>query len=436
MKIDLANLRSPGASSILREPFQGVSGFLGPRGTWEGHPLRHPRVGPLIPPIGGRNGSAMVEPEKSSSVPASEKAGRELERLREQIDATDRGILELLNERAKWVLEVGQLKQSHGTAVYEEAREKRIIDRLLEINSGPFPDAGLAPVFREIISATRSLEGGVRIAYMGPEGSFSHLAAGRKFGELARLEPVGTISEVFSAVDRDEANLGVVPVENTTEGVVTQTLDAFVDSELSICGEILLRVAHQLVSRSGRIEDVRQVVSNPQPLAQCRHWLERHLRGVEQRVAASSSAAAQSAVDDPSVAAICSAMAAEANGLRTIEASIEDRRDNTTRFLVIGRQAPKTTGNDLTSAVFTIRKDEPGGLYRLLQPLADAGINLTTIQLRPIKGKPWEYLFFLDLEGHRTEARVAKALEAVASIAHSHRVLGSFPRAEVDRGGS
>jgi chorismate mutase/prephenate dehydratase len=376
----------------------------------------------------------MAKPEPSNAETEAPKGESELDRLREQIDAVDRAILEQLNQRAKWVLEVGRFKQSHGTAVYEAAREKRIVSGLVESNPGPFPDEGLAPVFREIISATRSLEDELSIAYMGPEGTFSHLAATLKFGRTARLEPVTTIGDVFAAVERETVALGLVPVENTTEGVVTQTLDAFVDSDVLICAEVLLRISNHLVSLSGRIEDVRRVASNPQPLAQCRQWLELHLPGIDRLETASTTAAAQLAAKDGSLAAICSASAAEANGLRTIQASIEDRRDNTTRFLVIGKQKPAPTGNDLTSAVFTIRKDEPGGLHRLLQPFADAQVNLTTIQLRPIKGKPWEYLFFLDIEGHRSEERIVKALQSVASIAHSHRVLGSFPRADIELG--
>jgi len=376
----------------------------------------------------------MAEPEQSNPASGDSEAGSDLARLREQIDAVDRAILEQLNRRAKWVLEVGRLKQSRGATVYEEAREKRIVSRLVACNPGPFPDDGLAPVFREIISATRSLEDGLSIAYMGPEGTFSHEAANLKFGRLAALEPVPSIADVFAAVERGAASLGIVPIENTTEGVVTQALDAFVESDVSICGEVLLRISNHLASRSGRIEDVRRVASNPQPLAQCRRWLDRNLPGVERVETASTTAAAQLAAADGSVAAICSAAAVEGNDLKTIEASIEDRRDNTTRVLVIGKQIPEPTGNDLTSAVFTIRKDEPGGLFRLLQPFAEEGINLTSIQLRPIRGKPWEYLFFLDLEGHRQDARVERALARVASVAHSHRVLGSFPRAEVERG--
>jgi chorismate mutase/prephenate dehydratase len=318
--------------------------------------------------------------------------------------------------------------------VYEEAREQRIVRGLVEINSGPFPDAGLGPVFREIISATRSLEQGVLIAYMGPEGSWSHHAANQKFGRMAGLTPVATISDVFAVVERATADLGIVPVENTTEGVVTQTLDTFVDADVSICGEVLVRIENDLASKSGRLEDVKQVASHPQALAQCRDWLDRNLPGIDRIETASTTAAALLAVEDESLAAICSSVAAEKYELKVSRESIQDRVDNTTRFLVIGKRTPRPTGNDLTSAVFTIRKDEPGGLHRLLQPFAAGGINLTSIHLRPIKGKPWEYLFFLELEGHRNEERVETALASVASIAHSHRVLGSFPRAQSPAG--
>ncbi|MFV1978600.1 MAG: prephenate dehydratase domain-containing protein, partial [Myxococcota bacterium] len=304
----------------------------------------------------------MAEAKQSNPESGASDAGSELARLREQIDAVDRVILEQLNQRAKWVLEVGRFKQSRGASVYEEAREKRIVSSLVESNPGPFPDDGLAPVFREIISATRSLEDALSIAYMGPQGTFSHEAANLKFGRLAALESVPSISDVFAAVERGTAGLGIIPVENTTEGVVTQALDAFADSDVLICGEVLLRISNHLASRSGRVEDIRRVASNPQPLAQCRRWLDRNLPGVERLETASTTAAAQLAAKDESIAAICSAGAVEGNGLAIIEPSIEDRRDNTTRFLVIGKQMPEPTGNDLTSAVFTIRKDEPGGL--------------------------------------------------------------------------
>ena len=375
----------------------------------------------------------MAQPE------TSDPAGREtdedggLERLRERIDAVDREILRALNERARIVQRVGQLKRAAGSPVYEPGRERRIVEALSRANEGPFPDAGIEPVFREIISATRSLEEPVRVAYLGPEGTFSHQAAREKFGDNARLVAVQSIPEVFAAVESGRSTLGVVPVENTTEGVVTQTLDALAEFEVEVCAEVALRVSLDLLSLSASIEDVRRVASHPQPLAQCRRWLDRHLPAAERIETASTSAAAQLAAADPSVAAIASPAAAAVHGLHTLESALEDRSDNRTRFLVIGLDRPARSGNDLTSAVFTIRKDRPGGVHALIEPMARLGVNLTSIQLRPIKGKPWEYLFFIDLEGHRTDPEVAEALEAASAVALSARILGSFPRAALDR---
>jgi chorismate mutase/prephenate dehydratase len=303
------------------------------------------------------------------------------------------------------------------------------VDALARDNPGPFPNAGLGPVFREIISATRSLEDRVEVAYFGPEGTFTHQAALEHFGALASLRALPSIREVFAAVEGGKQALGVVPVENTTEGVVTQTLDALAEFDVTLCAEVMLRVSHALLSRSGRLEDVARVASHPQPLAQCRRWLDRNLPKAERIETASTVAAAQRAAAEPGTAAVASAAAADAYGLLAVASGIEDRRDNTTRFLVLGRDWPARSGNDLTSAVFTIRKDRPGGLHRLLSPFADAGVNLTSIHLRPIPGKPWEYLFFVDLEGHRSDATVAAALEAAAQVASSSRVVGSFPRA-------
>jgi chorismate mutase/prephenate dehydratase len=364
----------------------------------------------------------MVQPEESRAVEAPAQA--ELARLREQIDAIDRAILDQLNARARLVESVGRLKQGHGGAVYEPGRERRIVERLRAENGGPFPDAGLAPV-----SATRSLEEAVPVAYLGPEGTFTHQAALDKFGELARLESVPTIADVFAAVETGRVTLGVVPAENTTEGVVTQTLDALAEYDVTICAEVVLRISEILLSQSGALEDVRRVASHPQPLAQCRQWLDRNLPGVERVETASTAAAARLAAEDASVAAIGSEAAVDVYGLVAIAESIEDRRDNSTRFVVIGRDAPEPSGADLTSAVFTIRKDQAGGLHQLIEPMARRGVNLTSIHLRPIKGKPWEYLFFIDLEGHRDAPEVAAALEEAGRIAHSTRILGSFPRA-------
>jgi chorismate mutase/prephenate dehydratase len=375
-------------------------------------------------------------PQPSTSSPAAPDEGAdELERLRAAIDAVDRGLLAALNERARLVQEVGRIKQRRGTPVYEASRELHIVEALQRANAGPFPDAGLAPVFREIISATRSLEEPIDVAYFGPEGTFTHQAARQQFGAQARLVPVPTIRDVFAAVEGGKQPLGVVPVENTTEGVVTQTLDCLAEFDVTLCAEVMLRISQALLSRSGRLEDVVRVASHPQPFAQCRRWLERQLPRAEQVETASTAAAAQRAVEDAGTAAIGSITAAEVYGLVPIAQGIEDRRDNTTRFLVIGRDWPAASGNDLTSAVFTIRKDRPGGLHRLLAPFAESGVNLTSIHLRPIPGKPWEYLFFVDLEGHRSESGVQAALEAAGAVASSSRVVGSFPRASSGREG-
>jgi chorismate mutase/prephenate dehydratase len=370
--------------------------------------------------------SEVRQPSRDTVGPA---APPELARLRERIDAIDAAILAKLNERAEAVLEVGRLKGSAGLAVYEPAREQAIVGRLVATNPGPFPDRGIRPVFREIVSATRSLEEVLRVAYLGPQGTFSHLAALRHFGQLSECVPCATIRDVFSAVARGEAAVGIVPIENTSEGIVTPTYDCLAATELTLCGEVQLRISHHLLSRSGERGRVRRIASHPQPLAQCRRWLDRELPGAERVEVASTALAARLAAEDDAVAAIASAIAAEEYGLRTIEAAIEDRRDNTTRFLVIGRDAPSPGGNDLTSAVFTLRRDESGALWRLLEPFARCGVNLTSIQIRPIEGKPWEYHFFLDAEGHAGEPRVREALQAAAAVSNSARVLGSFPRA-------
>lgn len=370
----------------------------------------------------------MSETSKSSRDAAATGAPPELARLRARIDAIDAEILEKLNARAEAVLEVGRVKGRSGLAVYEPAREQAIVARLVSANPGPFPDRAIGPVFREIVCATRSLEEVLRVAYLGPAGTFSHQAAVRHFGQLSEFVPCGTIRDVFAAVARGEAAVGIVPIENTTEGIVTQTYDCLANSELVLCGEVQLRISHQLLSRSGDRARVRRIASHPQPIAQCRRWLDAELPGVPRTEVASTAEAARLAAEDDSVAAIASATAAEAYGLRAIASAIEDRRDNTTRFLVIGRDAPAPGGNDLTSAVFTLRRDESGALWRLLEPFARCRVNLTSIQIRPIEGKPWEYHFFLDVEGHRSEPRVREAFDAAAAVANSARVLGSFPR--------
>jgi chorismate mutase/prephenate dehydratase len=360
---------------------------------------------------------------------ACEPVPSDLAGLRERIDAVDRSILEQLNERARLVKLVGEEKRTRQAPVYVAGRERDLIARLCNANPGPFPSSAIPHVFREIISATRSLEEVVRVAFLGPEGTFCHQAVFRQFGAQIEGMPAASMREVFALTQKGKSHYGIVAVENTIEGAVAETFDALVESDLSICGELMLEVTECLMSKSGRLEDVRKVASHPQALGQCRGWLQRELPNAELIGTSSTAAAAKLASGDPQVAAVGSEVSAEVYGLKLIEQEIEDSPGNTTRFLVIGREAPASSGDDLTSAVFTVRKDESGALYRLLQPFAVHGVNLNSIQSRPMKGKPWEYLFFVDMRGHAEDEAVAKALRDAASAAHSHKVLGSYPRA-------
>jgi chorismate mutase/prephenate dehydratase len=363
-----------------------------------------------------------------AEAPARAETRAVLDDLRAEIDTVDRGILALLNERAGIVKRVGEFKREAATSVYRSARERDLVATLAAENPGPFPNTALPHVFREIVSATRSLETRLRVAYLGPAGTFSHIAAVETFGSQTDLLPLSTIPEVFEAVERGSADHGLVPVENTSEGVITVTLDTFVDSDVPICGETLLRVSHDLMSRSGKLEDVRRVVSHSQPLAQCRGWLDRHLPGIERVALASTAMAAREAESDAATAAIGSALLGELGSLKTCASAIEDRRDNTTRFLVIGGAAPEPSAEDVTSVIFTVRKAQAGALHALLEPFSEHGVNLLSIQSRPLRGAPWEYLFFIDLEGHQSEAGVARALRQAGEVASSTHVLGSFPR--------
>jgi chorismate mutase/prephenate dehydratase len=393
-----------GRQLILHESFQGVSGSCAHRG-----------------------------PHMSEMRDSSEPDDALLSEFRDAIDEVDREILVKLNERARLVVKVGDLKQASQSPVYSPGRERDLVARLERANSGPFPEAGVAPVFREIISATRSLEERVRVAYLGPEGTFSQLAALRQFGAQVDLVAASSMSEVIALCERGAAHYSIVPVENTIEGAVTQTIDALVEAEVTICGELLLEISLNLLNRSGKLSAIRRLTSHPQPLAQCRRWLANNLPQVEIFESSSTAAAAQMAVEDPEVAAIGGGMIADAFDLQLVAEGIEDERGNSTRFLVVGLDPPPPSGNDLTSAVFTVRRDQSGALLHLLEPFARYDVSLTSLQSRPMLGKPWEYLFFLDLEGHQQDEAVGKALDEAAARAHSHKILGSFPRAQSKR---
>ena len=351
----------------------------------------------------------------------------QLNSLREKIDETDTGILALLNRRAQLAIEVAKTKTENKMDFYAPERELEIYGRLMKINRGPFPNGAIKPVFREIISASLSLEQTIRIAYLGPKATFTHLASIQHFGRSATYIKKSNIAEIFDEVERDRVHFGIVPIENSTEGVVNNTLDMFVESDLKICAEILLEISHHLMSMTGEMEQIEKVFSHPHAIAQCRNWLENNLPNIPVLDVASTAVAAQNAADDPSVAAIASEFAATLYDLRIVKRKIEDNINNFTRFLVIGKKEPKKSGYDKTSIVFSV-KDEVGALYRMLEPFARNGVNLTKIESRPLKKKAWEYVFFVDMEGHMSNENVKEALNELEKNCIFLKILGSYPR--------
>ncbi|MBI2988834.1 MAG: prephenate dehydratase [Deltaproteobacteria bacterium] len=347
--------------------------------------------------------------------------------LRKKIDQLDEKIVELLNERASLARKIGRQKSLREEEVYVPSREKEIFHRVSDLNRGPLPKQALHSIYREILSASRSLEAAVKIAYFGPEATFTHMAAREKFGSSATFIPAASIPDVFQEVSQGRADYGVVPIENSTEGVVTHTLDMLVEADVRICAEASLEIHLYLLSRCARAEDIRRIVSHPQALAQCRRWISNHFPTVKVEEVASTAQAAQMAAADGSLAAVASSLAGELYGLQVIEDKIEDHTNNITRFLVIGDQQPRASGDDKTAIVFSV-KDEVGILHRMLEPFAKNRINLTKIESRPLKHKPWEYLFFLDLEGHIEEPRIQRAIKKLERRCLFIKVLGSYPR--------
>ncbi|HET6610711.1 MAG TPA: prephenate dehydratase [Kofleriaceae bacterium] len=358
--------------------------------------------------------------------------------LRVAIDAVDDEILALLGRRAELATEVAAKKHEAGGAFYVPARERAIIDRLQAQNRGPFPQASLRPVFQEIISACLSLEAGVRVAYLGPEATFTHQAVKRHFGTSAAATPCGSITGVFEEVERGQAAFGVVPVENSSEGVVSHTLDSFVHSPLKICAEIVVDVDHCLLARAGVTESaIERVYSHPQALAQCRRWLAQNLARAKVIEAASTADAARAAREDAGGAAIAAELASRIYGLSVLRRGLQDVADNVTRFLVISdlEPPPPVTADDgagspdKTSVVLAL-PDEPGCLVRILERLSRGGVNLTRIESRPSRRKPWEYVFFLDLDGHCRDPRIAPVLAELATTCELFKILGSYRKAD------
>jgi len=347
--------------------------------------------------------------------------------LRKKIDGLDEKILRLLNERAEAVLRVGKVKKKSEKSYYNPGREKEILQRLGERNPGPFPRRTITAVFREIISACRALEAELTVAYFGPPATFSHMACIQHFGSSIRMLPENTIQDVFETVEKEKAHYAVVPIENSTEGPVGQTLDMFIKSEVKICSEMMTRVSHDLLSRGGSTEDIEKIYSHPQALGQCREWLRKYLPHVQLEEAGSTAKAAQLAAEDPKTAAIASSLAAQLYGLKVAASQIEDNPNNYTRFLVLGRQGAERTGRDKTSILFSV-SHAPGTLFQGLQAFYEKGINLTRIESRPTKGKPWEYIFFIDFEGHATDLHIAEALDELKQHVLFMKILGSYPQ--------
>jgi len=351
---------------------------------------------------------------------------KELEKLRREIDQIDNEILKLLNKRAEVVIGIAHIKRNEKAKFYSPEREREILERLTALNKGPFPHETLKVIYREILSASLSLEEPLKVAFFGPLATFTHLAALRHFGSSASFMPVESIRDVFDAVEAGKAGFGVVPVENSNEGVVSYTLDMFMDYDLKVSAEVMLEISHNLLSKSGDKAKIKKIYSNPQAAAQCRRWLELNLPGVSILESTSTAKAAELASVDDEAAAIASELAAKIYDLRFFEKNIEDIKHNYTRFLVISKEFPPKTGRDKTSIMFSI-KDRPGALYDILSPFKRAKINLTKIESRPSKRKAWEYIFFVDMEGHIDDKKVRKAVDTMKENCLYVKILGSYP---------
>lgn len=363
--------------------------------------------------------------------PGPEKPG-EMDGLRDGIDAVDTRIVRLLDERARLAKRIGEIKLAQGLDAYVPARERKVFDRLSSLSSGDFPERGLEAVFREIISTSISLEAPLKVAYLGPESTFTHEAARRAFGTSVRLEPLATVSEVFSSVEGD-AQHGVVPVENSMEGTVAHTLDELMASPLKICGEVYLPVSQNLLFGGESLGEIEKVCSHPMALAQASAWLRRELPHTPLEEVESTGEAARRAAEEPGMAAVGSAIAAEAYGLNVLARGIQDARTNATRFIVLGRKWAGPTGRDKTSVVFSF-KNRPGGLRDALSAFAEEGIDLKRIESRPSRQRAWTYVFFADFEGHPEDERVERALARLEELTIYLNLIGAYPEVSPPEG--
>jgi chorismate mutase/prephenate dehydratase len=350
-----------------------------------------------------------------------------LDDLRKKIDEIDAKLVELLNQRAGIVIEVGKLKKQTSTPVYSPDREKEVLEKVIRHNKGPLPNKCLSAIWRELMSGSFTLERPLRVGYLGPAGSFSHTAAIGKFGTSVDYEPIVDIRGIFDEVSKGHCDLGVVPIENTLGGGVIETLDALVDSDVKVCAEILMAIHHNLLANCN-LDQIEKIYSKPEVFAQCRNWLASTFKDAKTVAEASTAKAAQKAAKEPRSAAIGSTIAAELYGLKVICENIEDTPNNVTRFFVVAKEDSKPTGQDKTSVLFSTAH-KAGALVDVLEVFKKYEVNLTNIESRPSKKREWEYYFFVDFAGHRGEEKIQKALEEAKKHCLQLSILGSFPRA-------
>lgn len=378
---------------------------------------------------GGKKKGDPSTPSAKDAAAQEVATNEELATLRTGIDGIDDRLITLLNERAQLAQSVGQVKAKASRKAYAPSREQKLLSRLTAQNPGPLPGEGLRLIYKEIISACLALESPLTVSFLGPEATFTHEATKRHFGLSAKLRSLKSIPEVFSDVETGRSEYGVVPIENSTEGVVSHTLDTFMNSELRICAEVLLGVSHHLLTSSGTETGITKVYSHPQALAQCRGWLEKNMPGVPLIDVSSTARAAQLAAEDSTAAAVASDMAASIYELHIAHSNLQDLHSNMTRFLIIGFDQGEPTGADRTSIMFAL-KDAPGVLYAALSCFATAGINMSRIESRPSRRRAWDYLFFIDIEGHQDQEEIQQAIQSLEEVCQYIRVLGSYPRGQ------
>ena len=352
---------------------------------------------------------------------------KKLNDLRKKIDLLDSKIVKLINERAGISCDIGKVKKGKGQSIYSPDRESQVYESVAKKNKGPMTDETIKAIYREIMSGCLSLESPIKVAYLGPELTFTHQASLKKFGSSVEYLSCNSISEVFLEVEKGNADYGVVPIENSTEGAINHTLDMFVDSPLVICSEVYHPIKHSLLSKGRNMKSIKVIYSNPKVFPQCRGWIEKNLPGAKLQDTTSTSRAAEVASKKAGAACISSELAAKKHKLNVLARSIQDSSRNVTRFLVIGDSVGKVSGKDKTSIMFSV-KDRPGVLHDMLSSFKNKGINLTKIESRPSKKGLWKYYFFVDMEGHYESPKVKKALGELKKKCHFLKILGSYPK--------